>query len=55
MKHHLSTEHFDQHHEQYQKEEEVALVSKYMVYLLQGDEICITENVIEETLCINMN
>ena len=50
MKHHLSTEHFDQHHEQYQKEEEVALVSKYMVYLLQGDEICIQVATMQERI-----
>ena len=50
MKHQLSTEHFDQHHEQYQKEEEVALVSKYMVYLLQGDKICIQVATMQERI-----
>lgn len=41
MKCFLCVEHSGQHCEQYQKKEGVVLVPKDLVYLLEGDKICI--------------
>ena len=51
MKYLLCVEHSDQHHEQYQKEEEVALVPKDLVYLLEEDKICIQVATMQEGIC----
>lgn len=39
MRYLLCVEHSDQHHEWYQKEEEVALVPKDLVYFLEEDKM----------------